>query len=125
MSQYRPQRATGKPDANHFIVRDFLRDVCGGLESHQEGNHLVYTANLRGQTVWAADTHKLGGYFVDWIIGCRESGLSRWIEIKTLEAYAAKDHSLRPGESYALETFGNVSIVSTDDEVQRLFLMLL
>lgn len=125
MSQYRPQRATGKADANHWMVRDFLRDLCGGFEPHQEGDKTAYTANFRGYNVWAVDTHTIGGLFVDWIIGCRDSGKMLWVEIKTPEAYAKEGYSLRPGEVWAIDNLGICVVVSTDSHIAGLFTSLI
>lgn len=123
----RPKFKTGKGDLNHMIVRDFLRDTGGGFEVHREdlGAFTCYTANLRGKHVWAIDTSKLGGVFLDWLIGCADNGRMRMIEVKTPEAYAADDHDLRPGETWSVIHLGACTIVSTDEQVADAFMALI
>lgn len=101
------------------MVRDFLRDVCGGFSDHKEGNFVGYTANLGGYSVWAVDTHTLGGLFLDWIVGCET--VQRWIEVKTPEAFAAKNNSIKPGEAWTLENLRNGMIVYDDNQVASIF----
>lgn len=111
-------------DKNHMIVRDFLRDICGGFEDHAEGGYVCYAANLRGYRAWAVDTSRLGGLFLDWIIGVEQE--SCWVEIKTPEAYATKDHGLRPGERWTLDNLpARKEIATTADDVIHIFEMLM
>jgi len=113
MSNNRPQRATGKADANHFIPRDFLRDRCGGFitapKKDDDGKTVTssangYTANYRGYPVAAIDISHYGGLLTDWIISV--DGIMIFVEIKTPEAYQKENNSLTPGEKWTLRHIG-------------------
>ena len=117
----RPKR-TNK-DANHWIPRDFLRDRCGGFEVVQfgKGTPRAYTANYRGVQVVLWDTADFGGVWSDWFMYCPLTGRSRWIEIKTDEAYGKKDHDMTDGEKW-LESLEPLPfrIIVTEDAFSEL-----
>lgn len=113
MSRYRPQRATGAKDANHWIVRDFLRDICGGFQDVHIGNDTLYMANFRGNQVGAIDTSRLGGFYLDWL--CFAGGRVALVEIKTVEAYRKDYHSLQPGEMWTIQNLPLKTAVLFDD----------
>lgn len=97
-----------QPDENHHIPRDYLRDRCGGFEQIKirkptgevdkkaTGITTAYRANWRGLLVIIYDLSKTGGIFPDWLI--EVEGKAAWIEVKTEDAYKAKNHSLKAGE---------------------------
>lgn len=95
-----------QPDENHHIPRDYLRDRCGGFErvgnKESAGMTLAYHANWRGFKIVLYDTSKIGGIFPDWLI--EVEGKTAWIEVKTEDAYKAKDHSLKAGEKLLRDT---------------------
>ena len=113
---------TGK-DANHWIPRDFLRDRCGGFEVIQfgKGTPRCYTANYQGAQIILWDTADFGGVWSDWFLYCPFTGKSRWIEIKTAEAFATKDHDMTDGEKWLLHTeLLSFRIVVTDNDFSEI-----
>lgn len=122
-------RFTNK-DKNHNIVTDFMRYGCGGFQTAPKkneageklaGDTLAHTANYHGYKFVAYDCANIGGVFSDWLIECVDTGAARWVEIKTEEAYKAKDHSLKPGEKWLMENSGMFCIIVTDEDVAGLF----
>lgn len=120
---YRPKYTT-RPDDNHKIVIDYLRDACGGYQSFKSGNTNGYSASRRGYTVFAIDTSKVGGLLPDWLIGASTFDHARsqiaLCEVKTPEAYKTKDHDLTDGEKIT-QTLCGFYIVTNDDEVAAMF----
>ena len=117
MPSYRPQRATGKGDANHMIVRDYLRDRCGGFitaPKEVRGGSMGYAANYRGHLVTALDLSKFGGLLPDWLVAC--NGRVVLVEIKTPEAYAKINNNLTAGEAWTHEYIG-LRIICADEHV--------
>jgi hypothetical protein len=111
-----------RPDDNHKIVVDFLRDACGGFQAFKSGSTNGYSAFLRGHYVWAIDTSKVGGLLTDWLVG---SGAEIVMcEVKMPEAYAKADHALTDGEKITA-TLTEVCIVSTDADVAGMFYKLI
>ena len=106
-------------DENHFIVRDFLRDVCGGFTDKKFGKYVIYLANFRGDRVAAIDTSALGGFWLDWIV--IRAGRGCLVEVKTESAYKSPGHGLKPGEIWAIENIPlKTKIVSTIEQVSEL-----
>lgn len=120
---YRPQRATGKGDANHMIPRDFLRDRCGGftVASVKEFGGVVnaYEANYRGHRVAAFDTSKIGGLIPDWIVAV-DNAFMLMVEIKTPEAIVTDGHGLTKGEKWLWDN-GNCPMIIASTESEFIF----
>lgn len=113
-------RATQK-DANHHIVTDFMKHQCGGFEEHKDGRTVAYTANYHGHKFIAHDCANIGGLFSDWHLECVDTSEARWIEIKTEEAYKAKNNSLQPGEMWLSDNSGLFVFAVTDEDVLKIF----
>lgn len=113
----RPKFGTGI-DKNHRIPLEYLRDRCGGFESHKDGNTNAYTANYQGYKILLVDLSKYGGVLTDWLIQCVETGKVFWLEVKTTEAYKSKDHGLQPGEKWMFETVKNFQFVVEDSDME-------
>ena len=109
-------RATHK-DKNHFIPRDFLRDRCGGFEVVKFGRTTAYTANFQGFSFVLFDLSDYGGVFTDWLLFCTDTNKSRWIEVKTPEAYAKKDNDTTDGEKWLQSLFNTMRFVVKDDDM--------
>lgn len=88
------------PDKNHSLPMEYLRDRCGGFESHKDGLTVAYTANYRGYPILLIDLSKFGGVLTDWIIQSPETDKTVWIECKTAEAYEKPDHDMTDGEKW-------------------------
>lgn len=120
----RRPRYTGK-DQNHHIVTDFMKWGCGGFtEAPKElrGDTLAYTANYRGRKFLAIDMANYGGILVDWQVICVDRGTVWFIEVKTPEAFAAKNNSTTPGEEWLIDnTRGLVEVAVTVEDVQGIF----
>lgn len=106
-----------RTDDNHRIPLEYLRDRCGGFESHKDGNTNAYTANYQGYKILLVDLSKYGGVLTDWLIQCVETGKVFWLEVKTAEAYKSKDHGLQPGEKWMFETVKNFKFIVEDDDM--------
>ena len=115
---YRPHYAT-KPDKNHRIPMEFLRDRCGGFETKKDGNTVAYSANYHGYKMLLFDLSKFGGVLTDWLIQCPETNKFLWLESKTPEAYKLKDHDKTEGEKWLSEQVNNFRFVVTDDNMQQ------
>lgn len=125
MGHYRPKpKLVAGHDANHFVVRDFLKYVCGGFERNHIGTSDVYLANLRGVRVGAIDTSAQGGPWLDWLVFAGESVML--VEVKTEAAHTKNGHSLTDNEAW---TFQNLPmrkrVVCNDEQVARVFAELL
>ena len=112
-------------DANHGIPREYLRDRCGGFETYRHGRHFAYTANFRGVSFMLIDTADFGGAMPDYILENTDSGQVRWLEVKTPEAYNAKDHSLKPGEQWLDNHSMNFRFIVTDEDMEAVLLGML
>ena len=122
MTTRRP-RNTHK-DENHGIVTDFMKYGCGGFTvapKELRGDSIAYTANYKGYKFVAIDCANYGGVLVDWLVMCTDNGNTTWIEVKTPEAYAAKEHSVTPGEAWLMMTTGLVEVAVTVEDVQAIF----
>jgi len=119
----RPKYSTGH-DLNHFLIRDFMRDICGGFHMGRKASDTVYLANFRGYPIAAIDTSRLGGFWLDWLVIV--GGYSCMVEVKTPDAYALDGHSLKPDEQWTVDNLPiETAIISTDEQVAELFNTLL
>ncbi len=119
----RPKHAAGH-DGNHFIVRDYLAYICGGMTTTRLGSDTVYRAYKRGYTVGAYDTCRLGGPWMDWVIFA--GPYLAFVEVKTPESYRKEGHDLTPGEQWVFAELPFTKfIVSTDEQVEQAFETLL
>ena len=117
MTPTRPKYATGH-DSNHHIIRDFMRDVCGGFEDTKIGKHPAYQAWFRGVKFTAIDTSRIGGFLLDWLLICRNQVV--FVEVKTPEA--RKAYRFQDGERWMLdECLPVVRVVEDDRQVADLF----
>jgi hypothetical protein len=120
MSQYRKPKFAASHDANHFIVRDFLRFACGGYECVSVGTHTVHLANLRGVRIGAIDTGALGGPWLDWV--CFADAAVILVEVKTLDAHRKDGHSLTDNEAWTFENLPlHKRVVCTDEQVAEMY----
>jgi len=120
----KPRARFTHKDENHNIVKEFMQYACGGFTvapKEVRGSTLAYTANFRGYKFIAHDCANIGGVFSDWMVMCVDTGRSRWIEAKTMKAYAAENHSLTPGEKWLMENSGAVEIAVEVEDVQAIF----
>ena len=111
---------TASHDANHYIPRDFLRDICGGFEVTKIGLTIAYTANFRGNRIVLIDFSAVGGVVGDWHIECVETMRYSWVEVKTPEAYAMKDHNLKPGEMWLRDNSGSWKMIVFNYDMEEL-----
>ena len=107
-------------DANHYIPRDFLRDRCGGFETHEiRKGVFCYTARYKGFTILLRDTSAYGGVMLDWEIECFEKQRAAHLEVKTPEAFRGKDNGMRPGEKFMFLNSSLFRFVVDDDNMQQ------
>lgn len=119
----KPKHAAGH-DKNHFIVRDYLAYVCGGMVSEKRAVDVVYLASRRGIPVGAIDTSRLGGFWLDWLIFAGH--YCALVEVKTPEAYRKPNNDLRPSEAWAIANLPlRAFVVCDDDGVSAAFEVLL
>ena len=116
-------------DANHHILRDFMRTFCGGYEEHKDGRTIAYTANFRGRKFTAYDTANIGGVFADWLLECVSTQQFMWVEVKT-EGTRNQDGEFRPGtfkegEEWLRENSSSWIVAVTDEDVNAIFELLL
>jgi len=95
---HRKPKFASSPDANHNIVRDFMRDVCGGFEKELRGGYPVYFCNFRGVGFAAIDTCRLGGPFLDWMVSTDYGSIM--LEVKTPEAYKSPNCGMTDNEKW-------------------------
>lgn len=114
---YRKPKFAASHDENHYIVRDFMRDACGGFEKHMRGVHPVYTCNYHGVAFSAVDTSGLGGPFLDWIIS--SSSGTMFVEVKTPESFAKMGHDLTENEHWHFDNMNTWRRVICDDDGVR------
>lgn len=119
MASSRPRYATGT-DKNHKIPLEYLRDRCGGFESHKEGKAPAYTANFRGCAILLIDVSKYGGFLTDWIIQCLDNSRMFWLESKTPEAYKTKNHDMTNGELWLSERVSNLRFCVRDEDMEEI-----
>lgn len=115
----RPKYAPN-PDQNHRIPVEYLRDRCGGFETRKDGNTVAYTANYHGEKILLIDLSKYGGVLTDWIIQNCETGKVLWLECKTPEAYAQKNHDMTAGESYLSDNVSNFCFCVDDGDMENI-----
>lgn len=108
------------PDKNHRIPLEYLRDRCGGFESHKDGLTNAYTANYRGVKILLIDLSKFGGVLTDWIIENTETEKMLWIECKTPEAFTQKNHKMTDGEAWLKSHVSNFRFCVTDEDMQKI-----
>ena len=107
-------------DDNHYIPRDFLRDRCGGFESHKQGKSIAYTANYRGYALTLFDMSECGGYMTDWLLAA-DNGKMVFIEVKTQKAYDKENHDMTIGEQWTYRNGGApVLFVVEDKDMQEI-----
>ena len=106
-------------DTNHYIPRDFLRDRCGGFETHKIGTSICYTAHYQGFTILLIDISAYGGVLVDWHIECSETQRAAWLEVKTPEAFRGKDNGMQPGEKFMFLNSSLFRIIVDDENMQQ------
>lgn len=122
-NSFRPKR-NQKPDQNHRIVSNVLKNRCGG---GRKDDFNVFHAYLRGLRVVAYDMSAAGGEMVDWLV------LVSWFPIffEVKAEREVKDYNLlklsegerlrtmlKPGEVEFLQTCPALAcIVTTEDQV--------
>ena len=91
-----------KTDENHNIVPDFIFAVGG---------------SYRGYDLDYIDISKTGGRRVDYIIAVGDTNI--FIEVKTPEAYATKNHGMTDGEQSFFRTWpGRKAIVDSFERLE-------
>lgn len=107
-----------RPDDNHRIPLEYLRDRCGGFSVKRDGKTAAYTANYRGFRLVLFDLSKFGGVLTDWLIQCTDTNRFFWLECKTPEAFRLKEHDMTDGEKWLNGTVDNFLFCVKDEDME-------
>lgn len=113
MTFHRPHAA--KTDKNHSQILNEFKQMVGGWRQLVDSKGVKYKAwefVLCGIPWVIEDTSSHGGLSLDYRFRGRD-GITLDIEVKTPEAYKAKDHDMTPGEKLYFETFPRHGYVIT------------